>query len=257
LSTLRAVNDEIWYPAAQVAFSTATDSIPVIADPSPPGGGSGSLGDLEVAFLSNEANRAATACTQAWAELQPGRPGLPVVNARKFINSGAIEGVSPGPATALYVASRNPLSGRRGDDLCGAPQRLTPADIGTPFVVMPDQGFLTRPTLVLAHELGHNLFLGHGNGLDDNGDGTRAGRPGPKRYDEYCDAGWLAPPMNLDVAEDLGTRLVSCEASSSLMNRFASCTNLRPLQTETARGVARLHPGAVDGTEQPVLAPVR
>jgi len=37
LKTLGDVNAKIWYPQAQIAFSTATDyAIPVIADPSPP-----------------------------------------------------------------------------------------------------------------------------------------------------------------------------------------------------------------------------
>ncbi len=34
------------------------------------------------------------------------------------------------------------------------------------------------PSKLLAHELGHNLFPGHGNGLDDNGDGRPAGMTG-------------------------------------------------------------------------------
>src|SRR6185369_13735089 len=48
LQTLSAVNNQIWYPQAQIAFSTATvTSIPVIKDPTPPTGTNGQLGDLD------------------------------------------------------------------------------------------------------------------------------------------------------------------------------------------------------------------
>jgi len=105
------------------------------------------------------------------------------------------------------------------------------------------------------HELGHNLFLGHGNGLDDNQDGRPAGRPGPRRYDEYCDPAWLLPPGNQLVAEDLATDFVDCDRTGSVMVRYATCPNLQPLQVETARRVARLMPGFVDGTPRSVVAP--
>ncbi len=40
------------------------------------------------------------------------------------------------------------------------------------FVVINNPTYLTgREVGALAHELGHTLALGHGNGLDDNGDG--------------------------------------------------------------------------------------
>ncbi len=262
LKTLEDVNAKIWYPQAQIAFSTATDyAIPVIADPSPPSVDHARLGDLEVGGPSIEAAEARDLCRQAWQDRFPGRVGIPIVNARTFVFSGDTLGVSPGPAAGLYVHSRRSGSGLRGDDLCGSPVRLTPDDVSASMVVMVDQSRLTLvgvdglTTAVreLAHELGHNLFLGHGNGFDDDGNGRPAGIRGPKRYDEYCDPAWLIPPQNLDNVEDQATPFVNCATSSSLMNRFASCTELRPLQVETARGVALVIPGTVNGTESPVV----
>jgi hypothetical protein len=197
-----------------------------------------------------EPRLAREACARAWRMRFPGRVGVPVINARAFPFDGAL-GAAPGPANGLYVAGRQNFSGQRGDDLCGFPLRLSKADVSDQFVLTVDQFRLPRPINVLAHELGHTLFLGHGNGLDDDADGRSVGRHGPRRYDEYCDPDWLLPPQNTLVAEDVGTPVTDCATSSSLMNLSASCTNLQPLQIETARGVALLAPGAVDGTERP------
>jgi hypothetical protein len=244
LKTLAAANQSIWYPQAQIAFSTASDNrIPVIQDPTPPNGSNGALGDLDV-WLRADGLEVARVCEQAWELRFPGRRGVPVINARQLFEQPATLGVSAGPEAALYVAGRKTGSGQRGDDLCGWPVRLTAADLDDQFVIMPDQSWQTSAAVrTLAHELGHTLFLGHGNGLDDDADGRPAGVTGPRRYDEYCDPDWLAPPSNTDVAEDIG-RTPSC----SLMHVWACSSDLRPLQVETARGVARFAPGAVDGT---------
>jgi hypothetical protein len=216
---------------------------------------------MDVDFLSSEPQEARDLCRQAWRERFPGRAGIPVINAHKFISSATL-GVAPPLATGLYVAGGKVGSGRRGDDLCGSPVRLTPDDVSEAMVVMLDQFQLspvgtdgiTKAAKVLAHELGHNLLLGHGNGFDDDGNGRPAGLRGPKRYDEYCDPAWLIPPKNEEVAEDQATPFVDCATSGSLMRRIEVCTQLRPLQVETARGVALVIPGAVNGTESPVFA---
>ena len=243
----------MWYPQAQIAFSTATDSaIPVIRDPSPPNGSNGALGDLEVDSTYYPV-MAQTACREAWALRYPNRPGIPVVNARSFLRGGATLGVAPQPPNGLYVpGSRHFGSGTRGDALCGSPVQLTPADTADQFVAVFDEARIVgsdSPVTTLAHELGHNLFLGHGNGLDDDGDGGRQDVAGPRRYDEYCDPDWLVPPGNTVVAEDVGS-----PTPCSLMQLFACSTTLRPLQVQTARGVARFVPGSVDGQPRPVVA---
>lgn len=238
LTTLAKVNEDIWYPQAQVAFSTATDqSIPVIADRSTY---YGQVGDIEL-FLSTEAQEAADACTSAWQLRFPGRPGIPFVIPRSFFQAGLTAGVAPRPPRELQVASSVSGSGQRGDALCGYPVKLEPRDLVKPFVVIPDFTWdkFGNATFALAHELGHNLYLGHGNGLDDNGDGLSAGSPGPRRYDDYCDPGGAAEDVNNPTG-------------CSLMHENA-CKALRPLQVETARGVAIYRPGFRDGTPAPVV----
>lgn len=255
LDRLAAANTDVWYPQSRIAFSTATDNaIPVIPDPSPPSGTNGKLGDIEVG-LALEANDVRHLCSQAWQAKYPGRPGIPVVNARSFYGGGLVLGGASQPPSGLYVpGSRHFGSGKRGDALCGSPVTLTPQEVSELFVVVFDPANLPGfgdPVRTLAHELGHTLFLGHGNGLDDDGDGRRAGLTGPKRYDEFCDPDWLVPPANTVLAEDVGS-----PTPCSLMQNSACSAELRPLQVETARGVARFVPGFVDGRPAPVGATI-
>ena len=258
---IEAVNTGVWFPNAQIAFSSAIETgFPVVADPTPPAGPCGVTGDLNAAgFAGGDGLFAETVCAAAWAEKFPGKVGIPVIFARDFCASGRAKGGAAGPDAKLYVRSHKAFSGQRGDDLCGIPQHLTAADIVNqlrrPFVILVEPVRNMNARNALAHELGHNLFLGHGNGLDDNRDGMPAGRRGPKRYDEYCDPGWLIPPENTELAEDKNVPFDSCEQSGSLMQASAGCSNLQPLQVETARGVARLMPGFVDTTPPPVLSP--
>lgn len=258
VAALEQVNRDFWYSQARIGFTTSIDrDIPVIADPSPPGTTCGQLGDLRAAGPAlGDGGFAETACDAQWASRYPGRPGIAVIVARDFCESGAIKGGAPPPATALMVASRKPGTGQRGDDLCGRPVRLTPADVTNanrkPFLIIIEPARNSLFPAHLAHELGHNLFLGHGNGRDDNGDGRPAGTTGPKRYDENCDPGWLLPPDNTVLAEDVSTPFVDCATSGSLMIESAGCPQLTPLQIETARGVARVMPGFKSFSQMPV-----
>ena len=252
LTTLAKVDADIWHPQGQVAFSTATDSvIPVIADPSPPNGANERLGDVTT-FLA-DLRDVADLCREAWALRFPGRIGIPVVAVHAFVDEPATLGIAPPPPTGLQTASRLHGTGTRGDALCGSPVRLAATDVVKPFVTISDAALQGNDaTKILAHELGHNLFLGHGNGLDDDADGRPAGIAGPRRYDQHCDADWLLAPNNIEVAEDANST-----TPCSLMARAICSSVLRPLQIETARGVARFLPGFVNGTPTPVVTTVQ
>ena len=58
-------------------------------------------------------------------------------------------------------------------NLCSNPAAVTSAQGGS-IVVVDFSGTSTAATdaRLVAHELGHVLRLGHGNGLDDDGDGS-------------------------------------------------------------------------------------
>ena len=192
---------------------------------------------------------AADLCTQAWQMRFPGRRGIPVIGARQFVGEPATKGLASVPDRGLSVASHQAFSGQRGDALCGFPVQLQQGNMGKPFAILRDLTWEEpNASRFLAHELGHNLFLGHGNGLDDNHDGRPAGIAGPRRYDEYCDRAWLKPPANTVLVEDIGTA-----TTGSLMQHTSCSADLRRLQVQTARGVVRLRPGFVDGTPVPVV----
>jgi hypothetical protein len=194
----------------------------------------------------------------------PDQKGVIVVNARVIVTDlilgggGTTAGVSPGPERSLWVASSEAGTGLRGDDLCGHPRHLAVGDV-TPVLrsIVYDQALFQdsitgiylgqefEPARILAHELGHNLMLGHGNGLDDDGNGLLPPAIGRRRFDFYCD--------QMMELEDRSTPFTTCEMSDSLMKNGTICTNLQPLQREMAREVAKLVPGAVitDPTADP------
>jgi hypothetical protein len=216
--------------------------IPVIRDPSPPPGGTGQLGDVDVSYVL-EPSDAAFECRKAWAHLDPRAPDSIVgVTVRNLINGGLTLGTSSVPDQSLWVKQASPLTGKRGDDLCGDPRHLTLGDVDHGFVVIPQRkSFSDRGTYIhtVAHELGHALTLGHGNGIDDNGDGKAAGIPGPRRFDQYCDPLGTAPD-NLPV-EDHQTQGFTCGVSESLMDpEDTPCYKLTALQIEQARAVATI-----------------
>ena len=237
---------EIWAPANILFLSLViTDEngqkgLPVIRDPFV--GEGENTGDIDARPGSGQPAQAVAACDSQWKKLDPGAEGPVVVTARRFI--GIALAVSSSPRKSLWVKQASPLTGKRGDDMCGEPRQLTPNDV---FNLSPSNGngqgwvVLQEPeqysnadhlTKSLAHELGHMLFLGHGNGLDDNADGNLTGL-GPRRFDHYCD------PLGVTSSGKPSEDISGC----SLMGQSASCTTITPLQVEMARAVARLMPG--------------
>jgi hypothetical protein len=181
--------------------------------------------------------------------------GFVVVTARRFVPVGSVFAGTSLPAFALQLGPNLPGGGQRGDDLCGEPRELSSSDVfeidgnetvhvdvGWSVISQPGEFFsLDHRSRVLAHELGHVLFLGHGNGADDNEDGEEAGVTGRRRFDEYCDS--LGTTLSDGASfpkEDLASTGTGCK---SLMHPHASCTGLTELQVEQARAAAAVMPG--------------
>ena len=255
LGLVEQINREIWFEEAGIAFtSPVSHGFPVIADEGP--SSCGVIGDVQTAgFAGGDGAFLRNVCADAWADHYPTLKGVPVIFARRICNSGLTLAAAPKPPRELFVASHNPLHGKRGDDLCGRPVTLRDDDVSNLFVVSTEPAELNNARNAVAHEFGHILFLGHGNGLDDNGDGRPAGFPGSRRYDEYCDPAWLEPPANAVLVEDKATPFTDCKTNGSLMLTRAQCQNLQKLQIETARGVSLFLPGARDTTPQLVVNP--
>jgi hypothetical protein len=168
--------NDVFLPQADVVF-VAQGTPLVIRDPDPLDGAA--RGDLDATFGNAHAS-AVTACEQAWQAARPAAQGLIVINAR-LIHQGALVG---GLTTPVPAALR--WGGARAADLCAAPRRLTTADLAGLAVAVSDvdavryEARFFDPELILAHELAHALSLGHGNGLDDNGDGAQPPSAGPR-----------------------------------------------------------------------------
>jgi hypothetical protein len=237
--------NEIWAPAhilfvSVVAEKDGVKGVPIIRDPDTHLDSWESVGDIDAGTFSIEHWMAAFECQKAWLALDYSLEGPIVVTVRKYGNIGFAEafGVSSGPDFDLQVGND------REDDFCAEPRHITTedvfdmdgistehADVGFATVAQPGEfASANHHGRVLAHELGHMLTLGHGNGLDDNGDGQPAGTTGSRRFDEYCDP--------LGKGED-----ASDEPCNSLMEDGAPCEPLTPLQIEQARAVAALMPG--------------
>jgi hypothetical protein len=235
--------NEIWAPAGILFVSVVAErdgvkGVPVIRDPDTDQTGDELPADIDAGDFSTEPWDAAMACQRAWLRLDDSLEGPIVVTVRRYFGVGLKEvfGVSSGPSPELLAG------GQREEDLCSEPRNLAAddvleldgrsdhPDVGYVTIAEPSQFFNpNHHGRVLAHELGHVLMLGHGNGLDDNADGSEPDASGPRRYDEYCDA--------LSTAEDVEG------PCNSLMEDGAPCTPLTKLQIEHARAAAAAMPG--------------
>jgi hypothetical protein len=229
------VNDDVWVPQAEIAFTPppGLTTMPVIADkiqaPGVPKGvfEDGVATDLEVVGHD---------CEAAWQTQRPGTIGIPLIAAREI--QGAAEGSAPGYSTVTFG-----LNATRHEDLCTVPRGLTSADMVDQVLIAEDGKSDEALFHIVAHELGHTMYLSHGNGLDDNGDGLLPPQRGVRRFDNPCDA--LMTDSNTSPREDAQTPGSDCTATRTLMHYTTTpCLSLRPLQRELARDAARLHPGA-------------
>jgi hypothetical protein len=252
---------EIW-SAAHIGFvSVVTErrgvkGVPVIRDPDTFHARGELTGDIDATGGDTfESSQAALEFHRAWERLDPETKGPVVITVRRFINAGLTLAGASTPAFPLWAEGAHSLGGGRGDDLCGDPRHLslqdvfeidgsstTHADVGWLVISQPSQ-FLNvdHRARALAHELGHVLFLGHGNGIDDNGDGEEGGAPGPRRFDQYCDPLGSTTLSGVSVPkEDLESPGLECK---SLMDPKADCPRLTALQVEQARAAASVMPG--------------
>jgi hypothetical protein len=246
----------VWNSAANIGFLAiqypgGNGHYPIIDDPRPPGGfdsmgiwGPGQYGDLkqfEMTGPGGEVRDAAIFCDAAWrrggGNIAP--KAFVVVVARKLVGTAGLQGGVMGlTSPILDLKNRN-----AGADLCTVPRKLSTADfIGRYSVIVDPQLFGIGQALagdgdaglVLAHELGHLLLLAHGDGLDNDNNGTLPPADGARRFDEDCD---IFEYNTIDAVPGHRGSLMSVDN--------ASLTNLTPLQRELARTAATLAAGAV------------
>lgn len=222
-------SDNIWIPGANITFrSSLTAAIlnqanfPIINDPTPPAnGGPGQLGDiLDPQVNSQELDLAVAACQTAWNNLaaQFNTPllGPIALNLRQFVdNMGK-------PTKLSGWGGFTTLNG--GANACANPPTgLTSAING--YVSVVDNSFRLEGVdpidASLAHELGHVLRLGHGNGLDDDNDGV---------YDDNV--------FNCDPNENVNA------PPANLMEPNVKSGVITTLQRGTSRAVAQVYSGA-------------
>jgi YVTN family beta-propeller protein len=241
---LQQASTFVWLNGAHILFQAADiDHIPIVADPARPASpADGNLGDVSLDNKYNELEQVFRTCEGAWAAAAPLQRGIIAVNINAYQDNFSTLGLTD--ALSDLVGK-----GIRSKDLCTVPRKLTMSDLAVADVSVVDQGSKyyrngERPDSTLAHELGHSLYLGHGDGVDNNRDGLQPPAPGNRWYDEYCDPLGLDPDLGATPKEDeIPGTLQGC--GSVMLGGTAGCPLLQPLQVETARDAAKLVQGAV------------
>lgn len=186
------VTDKVWIPGAGISFRSgliseisSDASFPIIADPDPPSsGGPGLLGDIfDPRDGVTEWKDAYAACLEEWETRFPEARGIIGLNIREFVKSDGntsdlLGFAGPGSLESDFDPEEIiEFSGTFGEACMGI--GITGHN-PTMFITVVDRTFSSGDSddRLLAHELGHILFLGHGDGLDDDGNGL---------FDAFCD----------------------------------------------------------------------
>jgi hypothetical protein len=228
---LEATNEEVWLHGWARVYFTAESAplFPIIADPYARGVLTGPFDPDKLAYWAGRA------CEDKWNICYREQPA----------STAVINVPSLGDATLGITGNDLPPK----STLCNVPRQpaFKQKDVLSEYVVIDNRGKqLSKGNMLgsLAHELGHTFLLGHGDGVDNDFDGSEPPTPGFRSFDEYCD------PLGYDDAhnqpvEDLQHPTGSC---GSLMNAVANgCEQLTPLQIETIHDIAPVFPGAAPG----------
>lgn len=233
---LRTASTSILTPGAGIAVlpyaSAATQNLPFpvinIAVPSTDPT-SFVAGDVNSALRSNAAN----ACKSAWLARDPNAKGIPVVSARKVYQKYGSSYYN------LYGTSSWGLNW--SGTLCQSNWNVSSGNNGGALVLVSDPAYTDADPKQrnLSHELGHALFLAHGNGVDNDGDGLT----------ETCDGAWsaagtryLQPAPN--NALDEPSSYLAAPDNLMVQGNNSRATTITPQQRMVMRTVAAKVPGA-------------
>lgn len=220
-------SENIWIPGATITFRSAITkairdaaSFPIIDDPVPPAaGGAGQLGDiLDPQINGMELNLAIAACNMAWDNLEgtfdTNLLGPIALNLRRFVDNS-------GSPTNL-VGWGGFTGTNSGSNTCATPPTGLTSAIGGYASVVDNSFRLPSDPIeaLLAHEMGHVLRLGHGNGLDDDGDDV---------YDDNV--------FGCDPDEDVNA------GPANMMAPIVGSGVITSLQRGTGRGLALVYSG--------------
>ena len=234
----------VWMPRSGVSFRSALTNemrnrsgFPIIKDPHPPSdegfGGPGREGDILAPSFDkedlSELDAAIGSCKKAWEALedqyQTNFEGIIGINIRRFVKPDGSPSGLLGIGTSLHTV----LAGTDKCEVPSTPTDYDPLMSNDGWVVVVDNTFTSQSDpydSVLAHELGHVLFLGHGNGLDDP---TGVPPRTNERFDTFCDR-----QENMNAGP-----------STLMKPKSPVSDHLTQLQQTSARAVAKVTVGGI------------